>query len=537
MKWIFKLMLPAMLLASCSEEGASPVGADLDEMLGKQEAVAQGRMSARAKRDNPYSVTNMRKAYASLYSTRADYQEGEAEEMVPVTDYYVRFLPMDKEDFTTLDEMGVVLVDTPLDSEPAGEGDQGQDQEIMEGRINWQYAVVPSDFGFPDGIQYEVLEECCIPDDQEEGGNLGADGTGRRCLDWPVLERRAFECSGNTDLLEPVSRAKVNPAGRITITDNGLNRKTVGVAGVKVVANVFVKVSTTFTDASGNYSFPAKFSAKPNYRLCFKNSKGFSIGLNAILVPASLSDLGKGSPDGITLNVDGNSDATLYRRCAVNNAAYEYYDRCQKEGITLPPKNLRFWIINSLTPSSALMMHHGSLLDQGLAANYLGMIKIAVQVFCPDITIGSKGSNYDYVALYADTVHEMAHASHFIKVGTEYWNKFTTYIISSYLITGDCYGTGNGENAGYCEIAEMWAYYIENAFKNARYGSSNQRGFDKWFKPQIFKDLEAGGMTKYEISEALKTTTTSIDALKSELLVISPSNKTLINNTFKRYSK
>ena len=61
-------MLPAMLLASCSEEGASPVGADLDEMLGKQEAVAQGRMSARAKRDNPYSVTNMRKAYASLYS-------------------------------------------------------------------------------------------------------------------------------------------------------------------------------------------------------------------------------------------------------------------------------------------------------------------------------------------------------------------------------------------------------------------------------------------------------------------------------------
>ena len=123
-------MLPAMLLASCSEEGASPVGADLDEMLGKQEAVAQGRMSARAKRDNPYSVTNMRKAYASLYSTRADYQEGEAEEMVPVTDYYVRFLPKDKEDFTTLDEMGVVLVDTPLDSEPVGEGDQGQDQEI-----------------------------------------------------------------------------------------------------------------------------------------------------------------------------------------------------------------------------------------------------------------------------------------------------------------------------------------------------------------------------------------------------------------------
>lgn len=545
-------MLPAMLLASCSEEGASPLDAYPETGLEKQ--VAHDRMVIGAKRSNPYSVTNMRKAYASLYSTRTEYEEEELEEIIPVTDYYVRFLPSDMDDFARLEEMGVELTDFPLDCDIVEEGDYYQDPEIEEGHISWQYAVVPSDFSFPDDIEFEILDECCIPDDTEERESFEEedcyeeeDGCeedpesyetrSTSSVDWRALERMAFECSGNTDLLESETRAKAKPSGKITITDNGINGKTVGVAGVKVMANVFVKLSTTFTDASGNYSFSAKFSAKPNYRLCFKNTKGFSIGLNTILVPASVSTLGKGSPEGITLNVNGSSDAALYRRCAVNNAAYEFYDKCQQEGITLPPRNLRFWIINSLTPSSALMMHHGSFLDQGLVSNYLGVYKLALQVFCPDITIGSKGSSYDYASLYSDTVHEMAHASHFIKVGTDYWNKFSTYIISTFLLTGDCYGTGNGENAGYCEVAEMWAYFIENAFYTSRYGSSPQRGYNLWFKPQIFNDLVAGGVTKGEISEALKTTTTSVDALKSELLVISPSHKTLINNTFKRYSR
>ena len=534
-------MLPAMLLASCSEEGTSPVGADLDAKLEKQETVAHGRRVVGPKRNNPYSVENMRKAYASLYSATSDSKGENLEDVIPVTDLYVRFLPKSMDDFSTLEKMGVVLVDYPLDCETAEDGNCYDYPSVSEAQFTWQYAVVPSDFVFPEGIKSEIIEECCIPDDREEGSRNGSHGHhGTRStasVDWQALERMAFECSGNSDLLEPESRAKVMPSGKITIADNGLGGKTVGVAGVTVVANVFVKVATTYTDASGEYSFTTKFSAKPNYRLCFKNKKGFSIGLNAVLVPASISDLGKGSPDGITVNVDGSSDATLYRRCAVNNAAYEFYERCQRESMVLPPSNLRFWIINSINPSSALMMHHGSFLDQGLVSNYLGVYKIIVQVFCPDITIGSKGASYDYASLYADTVHEMAHASHFVKVGTDYWNKFATYILSSFLISGNCYGTGNGENAGYCEVAEMWAYYIENAFYASRYGSGPQRGFNNWFKPQIFTTLEDGGMTKAEINEALKTTTTSISALKDELLVISPSKKTLINNTFKRYSR
>lgn len=127
----------------------------------------------------------------------------------------------------------------------------------------------------------------------------------------------------------------------------------------------------------------------------------------------------------------------------------------------MPPKNLRFWILNILRPSSTLMMHHGALLDNKLVSKYIGKYASIVRIFAPDITIGSKDKNGDYAALYSTTVHEMAHASHFSKVGTDYWRKYATYILTSYISTGDCYGTGNGENAGYCEIGEMWAYYME----------------------------------------------------------------------------
>ena len=124
----------------------------------------------------------------------------------------------------------------------------------------------------------------------------------------------------------PTVLRQSKPSGKITIKDDKLG-KVVGVSCVKITANVFVKVSTTYTDAQGNYSFPAKFSSKPKYSLCFQNKMGFTIGMNLILVPASVSTLGKDDPDGIDVTIDSKSDATLFRRCVVNSAAYDYYQK------------------------------------------------------------------------------------------------------------------------------------------------------------------------------------------------------------------
>ena len=168
------------------------------------------------------------------------------------------------------------------------------------------------------------------------------------------MEREAYILTGNEDRLDVLmtkSSTKVNPSGRITIVDEHANGgKPFGVAGVRVSCNSFVKFSHCQTDRDGYYTMPDRFSSKLRYRLVFQNTKGFAIGLNLILTPASVSTLGKADPSGVNITVTKNSDDKLFRRCAVNNAAYDYYSRCENSdlGLTLPPGDLRLWIFNSI---------------------------------------------------------------------------------------------------------------------------------------------------------------------------------------------
>ena len=524
MRNFIKLLLPALFLASCGIEGGSSLEPDPDGMSGGAQIISHGMMELGRKLENPYSRVNMAKAMSSLYPTRSSSE-------IPVTDLYVRFLPKSDSDFSKLEDLGVELFDYPLDYEILADGDYYHDPALPGHSITWQYAVVPSDFIFPAGIRHEILEECFIPDEKTVT-------RGFEDVDWDVVETRSFEETGNGSLLPVATRAKTKskPSGRITIKDDKLG-KVVGVSGVKITANVFVKVSTTHTDEKGNYSFSAKFSAKPKYNLCFQNKLGFTIGLNMILLPASVSTLGKDDPDGIDVTIDSKSDPTLFRRCAVNNAAYDYYQRCYASDVTAPPKRLRFWILNKLKCSSALMMHQGAVLDSKLVSNYLESYKIIVQIFSPDITIGSKDKNGNYADLYSTATHEMAHASHYANVRSGFWNPYVSYILSSYLTTGSCYGTGNGENAGYCEVGEMWAYHVENMVYKERYGSNPRHGYSNWFHPEILATLEDGGVTRAQICASLKPSVKDVDAFRDELISVCPAKKTLITSTFKKYAR
>ena len=515
-------MLPALMLVSCSKEGVSLVETDPVSTGDKVEAVSHGEIQLGKKLKNPYSVKNVRSAVAALYPTRASVD-------VPVSDLYVRFLPKSAEDLDVLSDLGVETLEYPMDYEITTNGDYYHDPSVPEKDITWQYAVVSPDFRFPEGIEYEILEECFIPDE-------GVKTKGLDDLDWASVERKAYELTGNADLLVPETRAKSKPSGKVTIYDDKL-KKTLGVAGVKMMANVFVKFGTTYTDENGNYQFSTKFSSKPRYNICFKNKKGFTIGFNAILIPASLSSLGKGSPEGIDVSINKDSDAALFRRCVVNNAANDYFAKCETTGVTKPASNVRFWILNFLRPSCALMMHHGALLDNKLVSKYLSTYSIIVRLFAPDITIGSKGKNGDYAELYSSAVHELAHASHFSRVGSDYWRCYATYILTSYLGTGDCYGTGNGENAGYCGIGEMWAYHVENMIYKERYGVNPSSGYDYWFKPQILDELETGGISRSDICTSLNAYVTDVDAFKSALKETCSGKSALINKVFNKYIK
>lgn len=512
-------MLP-LLLVSCSKDGPSSEGSrTYDDGAVEHEMIVLGK-----KLDNPYTTGNMQSALASVYPTKSRVE-------VKTTHLYVRFLPRNQDEFDLLKE--VELTDHPLDYEIIKDGDYYHDPSIGDDAITWQYAVVPHDFVFPD-VKYELLDECFIT--ENDAPVRSGDG-----IDWEAVEREAYRITGNGGMLARTSTkgSKVNPSGRITIVDEDVNGgKPFGVAGVRVRCNTFVKFSSAYTDRDGYYTIPKKYSSNLRYRLVFKNDKGFAIGFNLLLVPASTSALGKASPEGLNVTVTKDSDRKLFTRCVTNNAAYDYITRCSEEDmdIALPPSDLRIWLFPGLEASSAVMLHHGAFLKNEYITRFLGVFSSIIAFFAPDITIGTKSVS-SYRELYSSVCHEMAHASHFSQVGKSYWDKYILFIMKSYLTSGGMtYGTGEEADAGYCEIGEMWAYYLESVMYKERYGGNVPSfGTSFWFYPQILRYLDERGIERSDIIKAMQPEVKNRALLQESLLAMYPSKRGIINQVFTRY--
>ena len=281
-----------------------------------------------------------------------------------------------------------------------------------------------------------------------------------------------------------------------------------------------------------------KFSSDVRYKLVFKNVKGFAIGVNLVLVPASVSTLGKSDPAGVSMTVTKKSEDKLFHRCVVNNAVYDYIKRSSEASIDVlpPPSDLRIWIFHSLKSSSAVMLHHGAVVDSDLFKKFLGEFAPIVKFLLPDLTIGTKGAE-DYASIYSSTCHELAHSSHFAKVGSEYWNEYIRYILESFVKSGGVtYGDGTGKRAGYCEIGEMWAYYMESLMYKDRYGGDFPTfGNSFWFRPQILRYISTRGLSCADIFSVLSGDVLSKDELKTSLITAFPSKKSMIEQAFDRY--
>lgn len=519
------LWMGVALLVGCSRE--DPVSLMERKAAGTTTAVAHEMIVLGDQLNDPYSVENVKSAVKRLYPTKADRIDLEP------THIYARFLPQTDEQLQQLQELGLELSDHPFDYEILKEGDYYQDPDLDPHSITWQYTVVDKDFSFPSTIRYEILDRCYIPDGDATRSDDG--------IDWDAVEREAFRLTGNEDMLAPETKAQsVQPQGRITIVDDLYSGgKPIGVSGVRVMTNVFVKFSTTYTDRDGYYTIPKKYSSNPRYRLVFKNTRGFCIGVNLIILPASVSTLGKGAPDGKDVTITADSDRKLFCRCVVNNAVYDYIGRCGEEDmdITPPPSSLRLWIFQNVENSSAVMTHHGAIVDMDVLSDFLNGCGWLIKLFAPDLTIGVKGSE-DYSSIYSSVQHELAHCSHYARVGNPYWDRYITYIGVGFLTSGgETYGYGTGDGAGYCEVGEMWAYYLQSKLYAERYGGTMPAfGTSWWFFPQIFRYLDQRGFTRSELFAALEPNVNSRETLYNKLMELYPERSIIIQQVFSRYA-
>ena len=186
------------------------------------------------------------------------------------------------------------------------------------------------------------------------------------------------------------------------------------------------------------------------------------------------------------------------------------------------------------------MLHHGAFVDgNSLVQTYLGGYSSLLKAFLPDITIGAGAGDGSFADLYSSVIHEMAHASHYAQVGNDWWTNYITYILRAFVTEGKLvYGSGSMKDAGYCEVGEMWGYFMESVLFQDRYGGDLPAfGSSFWFYPQIFRYLYERGMTCSDLFKALRTDVTSRDDLMDRLIELYPEYEGTISQVFSRYSR
>ena len=520
------LFATALVLASCTGREFTNWNNPVDG----EEGFSHDMIVLGEQLPDPYSVDNMSKAVAAV--------TGSGRATVEPTDYYVRFLPKDDTQMQILLDRGVELLDHPLDYRIVREGDWYHDPSIPEGEITWQYAVVPVTFDFPNSIRYERLDECYLPDH--------APATKSDGIDWEAVEREAYRLTGNASMLLPATRdgstSAVTPKGRISISDPDFDDEPIGVKGVKVCCNSFVKFSVCYTDDEGYYRMSKSYASSVRFRLIFQNIKGFSQGINYIVIPLSVSTLGEHPASGCDLNVDCYSERKLFLRCVVNNAGYDYIaaSRASSGAIPAPPRDLRVWNMELIDCELTTMMHHGVLIETMASLVDVPKEYQALMKLCQgDVLLGHFGEE-TYADVYASALHIFAHAGHFTRVDKDWWWNYFEYCLRSYVSSGfeDSYGVQGDAGSEYVEIAEMYAYYCQNVLMSRRYPDTySLDGTSWWFCPQLLMYLDERGLGLELLAPLFTVDVVSTEVLHDKLLSYYPQFKTVINEAFARYER
>ena len=482
---------------------------------------------------DPYSVENMTKAYYALYpATKAERNP------VKTTDFYVRFLPKDDEQMQILIDKGVQLIDHPLDYRIVREGDWYHDPALPEDGFTWMYGVVPIDFEFPLNVRFERLEDCYLA---EHDPATKSDG-----IDWLAVEREAYRLTGNASMLMPATKGSDGmfyPEGYITIMDPDHSDEPVGVKGVRVCCNSFVKIATAYTDENGYYKMSRSYSSDLRYRLMFKNVKGFSQGINNLLLAASVSTLGTHPAEGCNVTIDNYSDYYQFIRCVVNNAGYDYCKACEKSAGSIPPlpKDLRIWDLPLMDGSFNVMMHHGVLLEtfEPLHA-VLGEFVIIARLAQADAYLGLEGCG-SYNDAYERGMLIFAQAGHFSRVGRDWWYEYVLSALGSKVfetfaqLLGD---VSEGVDVGtQAEVVNAYSNYCRTVMYRRNYPGS-QAVFESGDSgaAQMLMYLDERGLGLESLAPLFSTDVVDMDILQQKMLSYYPQYKTAIIEAFAKYN-
>lgn len=468
---------------------------------------------------NPYSVANMQQASINLYGNNGG---------IVANKKYVWFKPANETQLQILAESNLDLFDYPLDRDVIQEGDYYPQTGIGEEEIAWLYTVVDINYQPPSGIQYEILQQIYVPDNdiwlEEEAlritnnpinescgaiPNLVAPPCDDPCNPGPGCPPPPPECGGGGGNPPPPDPRK--PSGVITVWDSNFGTE-VPVRRTRVLARRWFKIEPVYTNDQGQFQCKKRFRNKVNIFVKFLNNNITIHGLRSAKVWQMWFPIKKGI--GIysgnlnnihyvflqnTFQPHSRTNRNWWAAQTMNSQV-EYNEMAAANNVGGLPSFMRLLLTgwaNARGSGSTPMNYHRNGFNQFITPELIQFFivdPVTIQraivynwlyngLFLrqTDMSLGYD-KNWDSDDVKALTYHEMGHAAHFNVVGIDWWNSlvFAEAYETARFGTNDQrspYGIGDdGDISGLIALAESWAEHIGRTMTETRYGvtSSNQ---------------------------------------------------------------
>ena len=219
--------------------------------------------------ENPYSVTNMKKALESLKSkTSKGPDNAYAAVNIKPTHLYVKFIPRNEAELSAVKRDTLIeLYEHPLDVED-WVIQAYFTYETASNRPPELWAAVKVGHRLPRGCPSQILERLYIPDEMKHNPR-GKNTTVSHPFADELVEE-SFRLTGNPLNKTTAKAAKWTPSGNIKAQNRPLQ-------GIKVRARRWLTTHVGYTDSYGNFSCDGDFRRPANYSLVYERKSVFDV--------------------------------------------------------------------------------------------------------------------------------------------------------------------------------------------------------------------------------------------------------------------
>lgn len=388
----------SLVCFSCSQE--EPMNVEIVPNDGTQ-TLPQSSVKLGRKLENPYSVANMQKAFEQLLpQTRSKAQDLE----IKATHLYVKFSPKTEEELDLLKmDTSLELYPYPLDYEILGQSGNNiyVNHTEKNGKPCDYYAAVKVDKILPSDIEYEILEELFIPDEDCDNQTLTRSGNSLDENFVDDLVDMSLKLTGNWNENEIVTKGKSKwrPAGTITYYDE-IHQKNLGVEGLKIRAKRWFTTHVGYTNAQGYFSCDGEFKRPADYSLNFEREdfhvKDQEIVRNDLKGDWNYHIIREEVEHGPLKVTSTYTYATIFR------AAYHY---CYKDiqGLHRPPTREGLQAKIKIEPINENKGELDGVFTHGF---FMGITSKHIEIYNHHKPIDK---------IYSTTIHELAHSAHWIR--------------------------------------------------------------------------------------------------------------------------